>query len=165
MKEILRNHFSEVLERMKRAIDKDGALSMECVEAFSRLKADAEYAIERNQDEFHEHLFMDANIPEELSLDKALQPIAARNGISLDQGSKERTALRREYKHALNGYIEALLAYNESEGYYDYSMPISGKVLSRANLTERKLGNAISGASVPELISYINAKNRIIVGW
>ncbi len=37
VKEMLRNHFSEVLERMKRSIDKDGALSVERVFGISAL--------------------------------------------------------------------------------------------------------------------------------
>ncbi len=144
VKEILRNNFAEVLERMKRAIDKDGALSVERVEALRRLQSDAQYAIDRNYDEFHEELLINDDIREELTIDNALRPIAERNGISLDQDSKERTALRREYKHALNGYIEALLAYNDSAGYYDYSMPVSGKTTSRVNRSELKLENVIA---------------------
>ena len=144
VKEILRNHFTEVLERMKRAIDKDGALSVERVESLRRLQTDAQFAIEHNQDEFHEHLFTDGDMPDELSLDKTLQPIAGRHGISLDQDSKERTALRREYKHALNGYIEALLSYNEGDGYYDYSAPVAVSSKKHGKRSELKLTNVIA---------------------
>lgn len=144
VKEILRNHFAEVLERMKRTIDKDGALSVERVEALRRLQNDATRAIAHDQDEFHWELFDEAEMPEELSLDKRLRPIAERHGISLDQDSKERTALRREYKHALNGYVEALLAYNDSAGYYDYSNATTARNMKSLKRDKLKLACAIT---------------------
>ena len=123
VKEILRTHFADVLESMKRTIDQEGELPVERIEALQRLKEDAQYAIEHDQDELHGHLFGEDDIPYELSLKKALQPIAERNGISLDQDSKESLALRREYKHALSGYVDAVLSYNASAGFYDYAAP------------------------------------------
>ncbi len=146
VKEILRGHFADLLERMKRRIDQDGALPEPRVQALLAVQADAQAAIDRNSDEVYDYASSDAEVLRELGLDSALQPIAARHGISLDGQSREHAALRREYKHALKGYVEALLSYNDSTGYYDYSSPaaVPAKAASLRKRAELTLENIIS---------------------
>ncbi len=146
VKHILRKHFAEVLERVKRAIDKDGPLAEDKVVRLKSLQSYALEAIDGNRDELYENIFVSGDdIPEELSLDMTLEPIAARYDIPSDKQSKEYAALRREYKYALNGYIDSLLSYNANIGFYDHTAPtLQGKVEHATNRNELKLKNIIS---------------------
>ncbi len=119
VKEMLRAHFAEVLERMKRSIDKDGPLSEARVKMYQDLQALAEEAIQEQRDELYGDLVSD-EMPEELSLDHALAPIIERYGVNPDKECKEYIALRKEYRHALNGYISALLSYNMNNSFYSF---------------------------------------------
>ncbi len=143
VKEILRNHFAEVLERMKRTIDKEGELSSEKVTGFLDIQSYALEAIRNQEDELYGVYFSDdEDIPEGLSLDSKLKPIADRNGIT-NRDSKEYKVMRREYKSALNGYITSLLAYNDDKGFYNYNQSKSETVLSKNTLSDLKLGHVI----------------------
>jgi len=145
VKELLRNHFAEVLKKQKAKIDKDGAMSQDVVKRWRDLHEEVEETIAAGDDEIGGFMFdSDVDIPEELRLDTKLKPIAERHGISLDEDSKERRALRKEYKHAFKGYIEALLAYNEGAGYYDYAVPVASMSEDDPLNSKFKLGNVIT---------------------
>lgn len=142
VKEILKKHFAEVLERMKRTIDKEGALSDDKVVRFQELQGDALEAIRFDENEIHAVYFSDdSEIPYALSLDKRLKPIAERYDIQIDRDSAEYSVMRKEYKYALNGYISALLSYNEGSGFYDHALP-KDKPNQNSN-RELKLGHII----------------------
>ncbi len=101
-------------------------------------------AIDGNRDELYEHLMSGNDMPDELSLDTTIEPIAACYDIPSDKQSKEYAELRREYKYALNGYIDSLLSYNANTGFYDHTAPVlQGEVVHTASRNELKLDNII----------------------
>jgi len=143
VKEILRNHFAELLKKQKAKIDKDGALSLETVNQWLGLQEEVLETIRYVEDEVGGFMFdSDEDMPDEHRLDKKLKPIAENNNIT-DKDSKEYQALRKEYKHALNGYISALLTYNEGKGFYDHIPSQSLLAQNQNNRRDLKLGNVI----------------------
>lgn len=82
-------------------------------------------------------------MPDDLSLDKTLEPIIRKYDLPTDKDSKEHKALRKEYKHALDGYITALLSYNDSNGYYDLEQKHVPPV-PHINQSELKLKNVVN---------------------
>ncbi len=159
VKEILRSHFTEVLERVKRTIDKDGALTDEQVSGLKDQQALMQEAISKKYDEPYEWLRMQDVIPEDLSLDKMIQPIAERYDIPAGTNDKAYNTLRTEYKHAFNGYLASLLAYNDNAGFYD--LTDSSQTRTRKTTVKRTnliLGNVIE-AYLKEIKGTINERS------
>lgn len=149
VKEILRTHFREVLERIKLSIDKDGGLPDDSARRFEEQQSYVLEAIKTGRDELYGNLFnSDADIPEELSLDSYLAPIVQSFDLSNTKDSKEYQVLRKEYKYALNGYISSLLKYNSGDGFYDL---VSGDAVNQkaenTNQNDLKLKNVIAAFS------------------
>ena len=140
VKEILRNHFALVLENAKAKIDKDGALTRGKVNQWLGLQEQVLQTIRYDEDEIGGFMFdTNEDIPEESRLDKKLEPIAIQNDIT-DKGSSEYKAMRKEYKHALNSYISALLAHNDSSDFYDYAPSNNNRPLNGNKRNNLKLG-------------------------
>lgn len=142
IKETLKSHFTEVLERMKRSIDVDGALPEDRVSNFKTMQSYATEAIEQGRDELYGGIF-DDDMPKDFSLDETLEPIIKKYNLPADKDSKEHKALRKEYKYALDGYITALLSYNESNDFYDLEQKHVHSV-SLVNKSELKLKNVVA---------------------
>jgi len=142
VKSILHAHFADVLKLMKRKIDKDGALSGEKVQSFLNIQSDLQDAIKYQRDEIHGNLLPDDEL-EDLSIDAKLKPIAKKNVIPFEEGGRERQFMRAEYRHAFLGYVEALLEYNNGNGYYDFKANGLNSITSKDNRSELKLSSVI----------------------
>ncbi len=142
IRDVLRRHFADVLKRMKRKIDKNGVLSDQNVQSYRNIQLDLQDAIEHERDEIDDDLFCD-EVPEQFRIDTKLQPIAERYNVPYEVGGREREFMRKEYKHAFHGFIEALLDYNSGAGYYDYKPKASNNLTLQNNQNDLKLGRII----------------------
>lgn len=146
VKEILRNHFAEVVERWKRSIDRNGALSGEKLDAFKNTQTMALEAIEDGRDEIYcEDIDdEDEDYAYSLSIDSALKPIVEKYKVFANKDGKEYVTLRREYKYAYSSYIAEVLAYsNGGASFYDYAPPSPKAGVRPTNQGELKLSAII----------------------
>lgn len=152
VRDLLRKHFAEVLERMKRRIDKDGPLSEKTVDGLKELQYYAVAAIEDNRDELYEQLFCNADdMPDSMTLNRMLKPVLAHSDLTAQRDSTAYETLRTNYKFALSGYITALLEYNNNHRTFDFSntaslaapgCPAYRKELTLAHITPTYLKEA-----------------------
>jgi len=109
---ILKEHYANALNRIKKRIDKGGQLPKQNIDNITNHLKELDQLIQNECDDVYELQGLDINTPEENRIHKELKPILDKYELSIKPDSKEYNMMKEAYKFARRNYFKDLLAYN-----------------------------------------------------
>lgn len=160
---LLKDHYSEVLDRSKAQIDENGMFSKKKKEGIERYIKQLDEMIANDSDSFDE--LIDGEPSAEDGIHDELKSITDKYELELD--SNEYEMMKRAYKHVRRNHFIDLLKYNSQV--FDYSLLSNAQGGVAAHISHNKLENRLGNVIrdyLDEKKSNLNDRNyNAIVGY
>lgn len=142
---LFKSYYTELLERSKARIDKDGPLSKPHAQNITKHLKNLDALIEDDSDDELELLGIDTDNPMDSLVHKDLQPIMNKYELDFDPDSREFGMMKAAYKHACRNYFNDILTYNNQAMDYSLLETTSEKTFRTVshNKPEYRLGSII----------------------